>query len=154
MTVLKKRIGIGIDADPEKVIASACSVNIPCDIVCYCRPGTASVPPGNSHVKLAESTDPGAALVADLMAGTIHAAVRGDLHGEITLPRLVAATGVSRLERVALLETAGGKKFMFAPVGIAEGWSVAEKLALIRKGRVLARRFGLPEKVGVISGAA
>jgi putative methanogen marker protein 4 len=154
MTVSKKSIGIGMGADPEKVLASACSVNIPCDIVCYCRPGIASVPPGNPRVKLAESTDPGAALVADVMAGTIHAAVRGNLRGEVILKVLEAAAGVSRLERVALLETAGGKKFMFAPVGISEGWTVSDKLALIRKGRVLARRFGLPEKVGVISGGS
>lgn len=154
MTVSKKSIGIGVDADPEKVIASACSVNIPYDIVCYCRPGTASVPPGNSRVNLAERADPGAALVADLMAGTIQAAVRGDLRGEVTLRMLEAAAGVSRLERVALLETAGGKKFMFAPIGVAEGWTIPEKLALIRNGRVLARRFGLPEKVGVISGGS
>ncbi|MFA6331332.1 MAG: phosphotransacetylase [Methanoregula sp.] len=154
MTVSKKSIGIGVDANPEKVIASACSVNIPYNIVCYCRPGTASVPPGNSRVNLAERADPGAALVADLMAGTIQAAVRGDLRGEVTLRMLEAAAGVSRLERVALLETAGGKKFMFAPVGVAEGWTIPEKLALIRNGRVLARRFGLPEKVGVVSGGS
>jgi predicted methyltransferase MtxX (methanogen marker protein 4) len=37
-------------------------------------------------------------------------------------------------------------------VGIDEGWTVADKLELIRKGRTIARRFGLPEKVGVLSG--
>ena len=148
----KKSIGIGMEVDPEKVIASACSAPVPCDIICYSRPGIASVPPGHPRVKLAESADPDAALVADLMAGTIQAAVRGSLPGEKTLTILEAAAGVSCLERIALLETAGGKKFMFAPVGIAEGWTIPEKLALIRKGRVLARRFGLPDKVGVLSG--
>ena len=148
----KKSIGIGMEVDPEKVIASACSAPVPCDIVCYSRPGIASVPPGHPRVKLLESADPDAALVADLMAGTIRAAVRGSLLGEKTLTLLEAAAGVSGLERIALLETADGKKFLFAPVGIAEGWTIPEKLALIRKGLVLARRFGLPEKVGVISG--
>jgi predicted methyltransferase MtxX (methanogen marker protein 4) len=37
-------------------------------------------------------------------------------------------------------------------VGIDEGWTVAEKLSLIKKGRLIARRFGLPDKVGILSG--
>ncbi|MEN6610922.1 MAG: phosphotransacetylase, partial [Methanoregulaceae archaeon] len=101
---------------------------------------------------MAESSNPDAALVSDLITGTINAAVRGSLPGEITLQMLRAAAGVTHLERVALLETAEGKKFMFAPVGIAEGWTITEKLALIQKGRVLSRKFGLPEQVGVLSG--
>ncbi|MDD1691067.1 MAG: methanogenesis marker protein Mmp4/MtxX [Methanoregula sp.] len=152
MTNSVKTIGIGMGADAEKVITSACTVNIPCDIVCYSRPGVASVPRGHPHVRLTESSNPDATLVSDLMTGTINAAVRGSLPGEITLQMLKAAAGVTHLERVALLETAGGKKFMFAPVGIAEGWTVTDKIALIQKGRVLARRFGLSEQVGVLSG--
>jgi putative methanogen marker protein 4 len=152
MTNPVKTIGIGMGADAENVINSACTAPVPCDIVCYSHPGVATVPPGHSRVRLAESSNPDAALVSDLMTGTIDAAVRGSLPGEITLQMLKAAEGVTHLERVALLETADGKKFMFAPVGIAEGWTVTEKLALIRKGRVLARRFGLPEQVGILSG--
>jgi putative methanogen marker protein 4 len=152
MTNPVKTIGIGMGPDAEKVISSACTADIPCDIVCYSHPGAAAVPPGHPRVRVAESPNPDAALVADLMEGTIDAAVRGSLPGEITLELLRAAAGVTRLERVALLETADGKKFMFAPVGIAEGWTVAEKLALIRKGKELARRSGLPERVGVLSG--
>jgi len=147
-----KTIGIGMGVDPEKVIKSACRVGVPCDIVCYSHPGEASVPPGHPRVRLAESSNPDAALVSDLMAGTIDAAVRGSLPGEITLQLLASAAGVTHLERVALLETAAGKKFMFAPVGIAEGWTIPEKMTLIQKGRVLARRFGLSEEVAVLSG--
>ena len=86
------------------------------------------------------------------MTGAIDAAVRGTLPAKATLQALKTAAGVDHLERIALLETADGKKFLFAPVGIDEGWTVADKLALIRKGRLVARRFGLPEKVGVLSG--
>ncbi|WP_292423703.1 methanogenesis marker protein Mmp4/MtxX [Methanoregula sp.] len=152
MQAAVRKIGIGIGADAEKVVDSACRVNVPCDIVCYCRPGTAKVPSGHPRVRLAESRTPETALVSDLMAGAIDAAVRGTLPANVTLQALKVAAGVDHLERIALLETAGGKKFLFAPVGIDEGWTVADKLALIRKGRVIARRFGLPEKVGVLSG--
>jgi putative methanogen marker protein 4 len=152
MQAAVKKIGIGIGADAEKVIDSACRVNPPCDIVCYCRSGTAKVPSGHPRVQLAESTTPEAALVADLMAGAIDVAVRGTLPANATLQALKGAAGVDHLERIALLETAGGKKFLFAPVGIDEGWTVADKIALIKKGREIARRIGLPEKVGVLSG--
>ena len=37
-----KKIGIGIGADTEKVIDSVCRVSVPCDIVCYSRPGIAT----------------------------------------------------------------------------------------------------------------
>ncbi len=85
---------------------------------------------------MAESETPESALVSDLMTGAIDAAVRGTLPANATLQALRAAAGVNHLERIALLETAGGKKFLFAPVGIDEGWTVADKLALIRKGRL------------------
>ena len=59
---------------------------------------------------------------------------------------------MDHLERIALLETVNGKKFLLTPVGVDEGWTVAEKLELIDKGRAIARRFRLPEKVGILSG--
>jgi len=145
-------MGIGMGPDAQKIIESACRAEIPYDIVCYSRPGTAQIPPGTARVRIAEESDPDAALIHALKTGEIAAAVRGNLPGEITLQLLREAAGVPHLERVALLETAGGKKFLFAPVGISEGWTIPEKLALIEKGRVLAIKFGLPEKVGVLSG--
>ena len=61
---------------------------------------------------------------------------------------------MDHLERIALLETVHGKKFLFAPVGVDEGWTVDAKLELIKKGRVISQKFHLPEKVGVLSGGA
>jgi putative methanogen marker protein 4 len=151
MSAITKTIGIGIGGDAEKVVDSACRVDIPYDIVCYARPGVARVPSGHPRVRLAESESPEAALVSDLMSGAIDGAVRGTLSASDTLQPLRVAAGVDHLERIALLETAGGKKFLFGAVGIDEGWTIAEKLSLIRKGRVIATRFGLPEEVGVLS---
>jgi len=152
MPAAVKTIGIGAGADPDKVIEDACHSRVPFSIFCYMQPGAAKVPAGHTHVRIRESNAPETALVSDLMSGAIDAAVRGTLPANATLKALKAATGVDRLERIALLETAAGKKFFFAPVGIDEGWTVAEKLSLIQKGRDLARRFGLPEKAGVLSG--
>jgi putative methanogen marker protein 4 len=147
-----KTIGIGIGTDAGRVVGSVCRVNSPCDIVCYCRPGAVQEQPAKAGVRVSEHEEPGAVLVADLMAGRIDAAVRGTLPANTTLKELKKAAGVDHLERIALLETARGQKFLLAPVGIDEGWTVADKAALIRKGRAIARRFGLPEKVAVLSG--
>jgi len=147
-----KTIGIGAAEDADRVIESACRVSLACNIACYCRPGAATVPAGHAHVMLRESCEPEKALVADLMAGTIGAAVRGTLPANATLAALKKAAGVDHLERIALLETAQKKKFLFAPVGIDEGWTVADKLALIKKGRAIAKKFGLPDRAGVLSG--
>ena len=42
--------------------------------------------------------------------------------------------------------------FLLAPVGVDEGWTVAEKVELVERGRDLAARFGLPGDVAVLSG--
>lgn len=147
-----RRIGIGIAEDPDKVIESANRVSGKFETICYCCPGTVETGTAGNGVSIAESAHPEQALVEDLMAGRIDAAVRGTLPANATLKALKRAAGVDHLERIALLETVHGKKFMFAPVGVDEGWTVADKLELIKKGRIIARKFGLPEKVGILSG--
>jgi len=152
MPAALKRIGIGIDEDPEKVLTSAETVSGPFETICYCRPGCLSRKTGNAAVRIVEDPTPEEAMIGDLMAGRIDAAVRGTLPANATLKALKRAEGVDHLERIALLETADGKKFLLTPVGVDEGWTVPEKVELIRKGRIIAKKFGLPEKVGVLSG--
>lgn len=147
-----KQIGIGVFEDPDKVIASANQVCGAFEIVCYCRPGIVDLKTVGTCVRVAEHANPEQALIDDLMAGRIDAAVRGTLPANATLKALKKAAGVDHLERIALLETVHGKKFLLTPVGVDEGWTVAEKLELIKKGRIIARKFGLSEKVGILSG--
>ena len=147
-----KRIGIGIAEDPEKVIASANSVSEAFETICYCKPGVVDHKTVGKNVHILENPFPEQALVADLVSENIDAAVRGTLPSNSTLKALKAAMGVDHLERIALLETVHGKKFLLTPVGVDEGWTVTEKLELIKKGRIIAKKFGLPEKVGVLSG--
>ena len=147
-----KRIGIGISDDVQKVIDSANNVSGKFITVCYCRPGVVDKKRAGNTVQIVEHENPGQALIDDLMAGTIDAAVRGTLPANSTLKALKIAEGVDHLERIALLETVQGKKFLLTPVGVDEGWTVPEKLELIKKGRLIAQKFGLPNKVGVLSG--
>lgn len=147
-----KRIGIGIAKDPDKVIASANRVSGPFETICYCCPGVADIKTAQKNVHFSEHPHPEQLLVDDLVSGKIDAAVRGTLPSNSTLQALKVAMGVDHLERIALLETVHGKKFLLTPVGVDEGWTVAEKLELIQKGRIIAKKFGLSEKTGVLSG--
>lgn len=153
MPAAVRTIGIGIGADAKKVIRSARALKGRTVVACYCRPGTPGVPArGQGNVRFVFHEEPHNALISDLFRGAIDAAVRGTLPANDTLRALKQAAGVDHLERIALLETADGKKFFLAPVGVDEGWTVGEKVELIRKGREIARRFGLPETVCVLSG--
>ena len=119
-------------------------------VILYCKPGLIS--PGSVTLTIQTSPSPEQDLVNDLMHGTIRAAIRGTLPANATLTALKQVAGVDHLERIALLETAGGKKFLLAPVGVDEGWSVAEKVSLVKKGREIAGKFGLPSRVAILSG--
>nr|WP_320160072.1 methanogenesis marker protein Mmp4/MtxX [uncultured Methanoregula sp.] len=152
MPAALKRIGIGIAEDPEKVLASAENVSGPFGTICYCHPGCMGRKAENAAVRIIEDPHPEEAMIGDLMAGKIDAAVRGTLPSNATLKALKRAEGVDHLERIALLETAHGKKFLLTPVGIDEGWTVQEKVELIKKGRIIAKKLGLAEKTGVLSG--
>lgn len=141
-------IGIGVGEDQEKVARSAAQAGDRVQVVCYCWPGVMD----GYEVRCRESDRPEEALVADLMEGRIDGAVRGTLPANKTLRCLKKACHTDHLERVALLETAGGAQFLLAPVGVDEGWTVAEKLAFVTKAREIARSFGLSERVAVLSG--
>lgn len=148
-----RRIGIGIAHDAENVLEGVKSIsNRTFEVICYCRPGTIVTTIDQKDLSIVEHLHPEQALVDDLASGTIDAAVRGTLPSNTTLKALKKAMGVDHLERIALLETARGKKFLLTPVGVDEGWTVGEKVELVQKGRVIAQKFGLQEKVGVLSG--
>jgi putative methanogen marker protein 4 len=145
-----KKIGIGIEEDTEKVLSSVIKSGIRDQVVLYCKPGTISLDTG--ILSIHTSACPEQDLVTDLMNGSIRAAIRGTLSANTTMSALKKAAGVDHLERIALLETAGGKKFLLAPVGVDEGWSVAEKVTFVKKGREIAEKFGLSKRVAILSG--
>jgi len=143
-------IGIGVTADPERVARSILSFVSPDRVLCYTDPETASQFSFPCQVR--SDLHPGSKMVSDLAAGRIAAAVRGTLPATETLAALKNSYNVAELERIVLLETATGKRFFLAPVGIDEGWTISQKISLIKKGKEIAIRAGLPANVGVLSG--
>ena len=147
---MMRKIGIGALEDLDKVIASILKSGLERELLVYCRSS-----PGHStgaDIAFHESGNPEEDLVQDLASGAIRAAIRGTLPANSTLSALKRAFSVDHLERVALLETADGRKFLLAPVGVDEGWSVGEKVTFVKKGRAIAEKFGLPGRVAVLSG--
>ncbi|MBN1193905.1 MAG: methanogenesis marker protein Mmp4/MtxX [Methanomicrobiaceae archaeon] len=143
-------VGIGAVSDAETVISAIAGLPEEITLRLYLPPGTAPLLP--AHAEAVSGQDPGSMMVSDLAAGRIDAAVRGTLPASSTLSALKEASGVDHLERVALLETAYGVRFLLAPVGVDEGWTVAQKVALIAKAQNLARRIGIDDSVAVLSG--
>jgi putative methanogen marker protein 4 len=146
-----RTIGIGIAEDAEKIIRSIAGSGVSSSVGVYARDSAIAIPPGTG-ITLRVCADPAVSLIDDLMAGRIDAAVRGTLPANTTLSALKEASGVQRLERAALLETAHGERFFLTPVGVDEGWEIGERIELARKAQKMAMRFGLPERIGVLSG--
>jgi putative methanogen marker protein 4 len=142
-------VGIGAARPDERIRASIKSVSGRVKVRCYTSAhGAVEEFPG----EIVRSERPWEEMIADLLSGTIDAAVRGSLPANETLKALKEKTGRDHLARIALLETAGGIRFLLAPVGVDEGWTVAEKLELIGKAKEIAVRFGINPKVAVLSG--
>jgi putative methanogen marker protein 4 len=150
LRVVPVTVGIGVATGAEKVLASLAAVRPGIRVELFARPGT--IPRESTRVVVREDGRPEERLVRSLMDGKIDAAVRGTLPSSTTLSFLKKAAGVPYLIRIALLETADGRRFLLAPVGVDEGWTVAEKVEMVERGRAMAPAVGLPPTVAVLSG--
>ncbi len=142
-------IGIGAGTDPESVRATMEKLSGVIPLRCFTHPDNRDVFSGFDAVY---DSVPEVALVQALFSGEIDAAVRGSLPSSSTLSALKRVAGVPRLERIAFLETADGVRFLLAPVGVDEGWTVDEKISLIAQARKMAPAFGVTDRAAVLSG--
>lgn len=142
-------IGLGAAGDLEKIAVSIRHAGPEVTVRCYLAEGLDS---SRLPCETVVSHCPWETMVDDLYNGAIDGAVRGSLPANQTLSYLKKTAGVKRLERIALLATADGEKFLLAPVGVDEGWTPGEKIEFIEKGRRLAAAFGMNTRVAVLSG--
>jgi putative methanogen marker protein 4 len=150
LRTLPVTVGIGVGAGAERVLESIAGISPDIRVELFSRPGT--IPAGAAPAAVKEGGEPEERLVRALMDGEIDAAVRGTLSSSLTLSLLKRAANVPYLVRIALLETADGRRFLLAPVGVDEGWTVAEKVEMVARGREMAALLGLPPTVTVLSG--
>jgi putative methanogen marker protein 4 len=129
----ERRIGIGVAGDLDKVEASA-------SIAKASKFG---------DVKLFTDVDE---MVKELRHGQLDAAIRGSLDANLALRAIKQEFSVDHVSRMAILEPRNGHMFFFAPVGIDEGRTVAQKVEMVVAGAALMRRIGVEPKVGILSG--
>jgi len=91
------------------------------------------------------------ALVDDLFSGNIEAAVRGDMPSSGLLNILKRKADVKELERLAIMEIKR-KPIFLAPVGIDEGWTVAQKFSIAERAVDLMEELGADTTIAVMSG--
>ena len=106
-------IGIGIGKDRKKVELSAMEAHHH----------------GYGKVRI---YDDASIMAEDLRSGTINAAVRGDLDSNEAMGAVRDVFGIKRVLRSALMQPESSRMFFLAPVGIDEGWTVEEKIELVR----------------------
>ena len=144
------RIGLGIGKVSEKLIKSAQAACEYADVVLI--GDEKEIKALGTDLEVIHSNEPSKKLIELLLSGKIDGAVRGTLGATKTLSELKRSLDLNKLYRVALLETADGRPFFLAPVGIDEGNSVDDKVELIKRAAGLFRRIGVEMKVGILSG--
>jgi putative methanogen marker protein 4 len=144
------RIGLGIGKVSEKLVKSAQDAAEYADVVLV--GDETEIKAIDTDLEIIHSGDPSEKLIELLLTSKIDGAVRGTLSATKTLSELKRSLNIRKLYRVALLETADGRPFFLAPVGIDEGNSVEDKVELIKRGAEHFRRLGVEMRVGILSG--
>jgi putative methanogen marker protein 4 len=146
------RIGLGIGKISDKLIKSAQEASEYADVVLVGDENEIKAIGIGTDIEIIHSNEAPKKLVELLLSGKIDGAVRGTLSATKTLSELKRSLNFTKLYRVALLETADGKPFFFAPVGIDEGNSIDDKVELVKRASLHFGRLGVKMKVGILSG--
>jgi putative methanogen marker protein 4 len=129
----ERRIGIGAAGDLDKVEASA------------------SIAKASKFGEIKVFTDVNE-MVKELRNGQLDAAIRGSLDANLALKAIKREFSVDHISRMAILQPRNGHMFFFAPVGVDEGRTVAQKVEMATAGAALMRRIGVEPKVAILSG--
>ncbi|MFB0561782.1 MAG: methanogenesis marker protein Mmp4/MtxX [Candidatus Lokiarchaeia archaeon] len=103
-------------------------------------------------VEFQSTTKPEETLSKMLLSEEVDSIVRGSLSASNFLKQVKADFKAKKLRRIALLESADGHQFFFAPVGIDEGKTVQEKIDFTTDGVNLLQKLDIPPKVSILSG--
>ena len=103
-------------------------------------------------IEFQTSKNPEETLLKMLLSGEVDSVVRGSLPATDFLKQVKEGFKIKRLRRIALLDSADGHQFFFAPVGIDEGRTVEEKISFTIEGVNLLQKLGIAPKVAILSG--
>ncbi len=107
----------------------------------------------STDLQVVHSLQPEESLIELLRTNQVAGIVRGSIGSSQFLNVVKTQFQLSNIFRIALLETAAGFTFLFAPIGIDEGRQLAEKVTLVRAGLSLLELLKMAdEPVGILSG--
>ncbi|MBN1198256.1 MAG: hypothetical protein JXA23_02810 [Bacteroidales bacterium] len=143
----RNRIGIGILDPDEAIVQSLQKAHDFCDVIPF------GVKVTDMEGVITES--PEESLAAAIATGEVDAIVRGQAVATTMREELCKQFGytMDSIRDIAVVKDNLNR--IFIPCGIAhsQGWSVEQKIELIRLAVPFAQRLGLPVKIGVTSGA-
>lgn len=154
----KNLIGIGISSQCEHIertlkAAESSAEKGFAEIVLVGDMDKVATYPISNRLQLHHSKQPERTLVELLKNQKVAGIVRGSLSSSSFLKEIKQSFQVSNLFRIALLETASGFCFFFAPVGIDEGETIAGKITLVRAGVALLKLLNMEnEPIAILSG--
>ncbi len=157
-TTLSGTIGIGAnDADPDswsKILQAFRNLhgqfrNI--SLVIYSKQGIVEPRKMPPRASLKLSVYPELDLLGDLRAGTLKGAIRGSLSSTEFLNQVTQQFSLSNICRIALLETAAGHPFWFAPVGIDEGITYSSRRDFVEYCIKLLGKCQITPNIGILS---
>jgi len=140
----RARIGIGMWKADKDIVDSLSQAEPFADLVLV------GSPPSDCGYDTVRCQEPWKELPRLLFEGRIDGAVRGNLPASRTM-RAVAERFSVKVRRLALIELPEWS-FFLGPVGIDEGESISDRLALANEGAKLLSRMGVSPRVSVLSG--
>ena len=106
----------------------------------------------NKNISLMESKDPYIDLIKSLLNGKLKAIIRGGLDSHNFIKELKNKFNISKIHRLALLETLEGFQFFFAPVGIDEANNLKDKIEFLDKAIETLNSLNIEPKISILSG--
>jgi putative methanogen marker protein 4 len=106
----------------------------------------------NKNISLMESKDPYIDLIKFLLNGKLKAIIRGGLDSHDFLKEVKKKFNISKIHRLALLETFEGFQFFFAPVGIDEANNLKDKIEFLDKAIETLNSLKIEPKISILSG--
>lgn len=103
-------------------------------------------------IHLIKSDIPEYEMLKHLKDGLIDAAIRGSLSSNKFLENIKNLFRITRVNRLALLETFKGYQFFFAPVGIDEYRDYQSKIDFIESALKFFHFIGIQPKISILSG--
>jgi len=103
-------------------------------------------------IVLIDSNDPISEMLKYLKRKVISCIIRGGLSSSKFLERLHTILNVSKINRLALLETSSGHQFFFGPVGVDECNNLKNKEEFIQKAIKELSNLNIEPNISILSG--